>query len=231
MAFYPYLHRYLPPGALRDRNVLEIGLGYGTLGQILAWEAARYVGVDIAAGPVAMMRYRLRGDGALLGRTALQASALDLPFPDAAFDSVYSIGCLHHTGNLPRAVQELHRVLIPGGRAVVMLYNRYSFRALVSARLKYVKNLLTARCGRPGMQEFRRPVYDVNLRGEPAPHTDFVSRGDVRRIFRAFSKIRVESQNFEGYALFKGRVVVPRERVLSNLGRLLGLDLYIVATK
>ena len=50
MALYPYLQRYLPPGELRGKNVLEIGLGYGTIGQILATQAARYVGVDITGG-------------------------------------------------------------------------------------------------------------------------------------------------------------------------------------
>ena len=35
---------------------------------------------------------------------AVQASVLELPFEDATFDYVYSIGCLHHTGDLERSV-------------------------------------------------------------------------------------------------------------------------------
>ncbi len=46
----------------------------------------------------------------------MRASVLELPFEDGTFDYVYSIGCLHHTGDLERSVQEVHRVVVPGGR-------------------------------------------------------------------------------------------------------------------
>ena len=49
-----------------------------------------------------------------------------LPFADSSFDLVYSHGVLHHTPNLPAAVAEVHRVLRPGGRAIVMMYHRAS---------------------------------------------------------------------------------------------------------
>jgi SAM-dependent methyltransferase len=229
MSLYPYLSPYVPASELRGKRVLEIGLGYGTLGQILASHGSRYVGVDIAPGPVAMMRYRLERTAP--NGKALQASALELPFAEQSFDYVYTIGCLHHTGDLSWAVSEVHRVFVPGGHAVVMLYNRYSFRRLVYAPLKYVKNLISGRHGVIGAREFMRRIYDANQKGEAAPHTEFVSRRDARRVFKAFSRVRIESQNFDAYALFRGRVVVPRERFLSNVGRLLGLDLYIEATK
>lgn len=51
-------------------------------------------------------------------------------FATETFDYVYSIGCLHHTGDVPRSIEEVHRVLVPGGRAVVMLYNRHSLRRM-----------------------------------------------------------------------------------------------------
>ena len=84
--------------------MLEIGLGFGTVGQILAARGARYRGVDIATGPVAMMRDRLRWLGRTTESDAVRASALELPWPEDTFDVVVSIGCLHHTGDLPRAV-------------------------------------------------------------------------------------------------------------------------------
>src|SRR5262245_59303594 len=56
---YPYLIQYVTQHALNGKQVLEIGLGYGTLGQSLAERGADYHGLDIADGPVRMMRYRL----------------------------------------------------------------------------------------------------------------------------------------------------------------------------
>ena len=163
--FYSYLDGYLPPAGSTGR-VLEIGLGYGTLGQALAERGLDYSGLDIAEGPVEMMRHRLAGLGVEdpTGRVQV-GSALDVPHPDGAFDFLYSIGCLHHTGDLPRAVSEVHRVLRPGGRAVVMLYNRHSFRRLALA----VMNLPKLLRGRGAHEESVRGTYDRDTSGAPAP--------------------------------------------------------------
>ncbi len=61
--FYPYLLEEVPVAEFDGRDVLEIGLGYGSLSQRIAESGARYVGLDIAAGPVEMVRHRLRQTG------------------------------------------------------------------------------------------------------------------------------------------------------------------------
>jgi SAM-dependent methyltransferase len=231
MATYPYLARYVTEEELAGRRVLEIGLGYGTLGQLIASRGCQYHGIDIADGPVEIMRYRLGLLGLVVSDCIQKASALDLPYPDDSFDFVYSIGCLHHTGNLAKAVSEVHRVLVAGGKAVVMLYNRHSFRRLADLRTRYAWERLTGRRRRGTFAESTRSVYDSNGAGDAAPHTDFVSRFDVRRLFGRFSSVRIDIQNFDGYALLKGRIVIPREKLLGNIARVLGTDLYIVATR
>jgi SAM-dependent methyltransferase len=231
MAMYPYLARYVTAENLTGKRTLEIGLGYGTLGQLITSRGCQYHGLDIADGPVEMMRYRLAFLGKEGGAQVQKGSALDIPYSDSTFDYVYSIGCLHHTGNLPKAISEVHRVLAPGGRAVVMLYNRHSFRQLAQLRMRYVWEVLTGR-RRGSFGEVVRARYDSNAAGDAAPHTDFVSRSDVRRhLFKRFSSVRIDVQNFDGYVLFRGRIVIPREHLLGNIARLLGTDLYIVATK
>src|SRR5438552_756580 len=231
MTMYPYLAPYVTDENLSGKKVLEIGLGYGTLGQFIAARGCHYYGLDIAAAPVAMMRYRL----ALLCQDdedrVQQGSALEIPHPDASFDYVYSIGCLHHTGNLPKAVSEVYRVLVPGGKAIVMLYHRHSFRQLVQDPIKYMRSVRLRRYQHEPCGEVVRALYDTNSKGEAAPHTDFVSRSEVRRLFSRFSKLRIDSQNFDTYVLLRGKIVIPREKLLNNLGRVLGLDLYVVAVK
>ena len=219
---YPYLRRYTDTEDLSDQRVLEIGLGYGTLGELIASRTPRYHGVDIAGSPLAMMRYRLSGlDRADEGRL-LQASVLALPYRDASFDYVYSIGCLHHTGNLPQAVSEVHRGLASGGKSIVMLYNRYSFRRLVHIPLLALRQSLARGPGPRSLADRIRSLYDVNREGQAAPHTDFVSRRQVRPLFQQFSGIRIENQNFD---------VIRRKHFLNNVARVLGLDLYVVAVK
>jgi SAM-dependent methyltransferase len=176
-----------------------------------------------------MMRDRLRWIGKQDDHAVVEASALELPWKDETFDVVVSIGCLHHTGDLPQAVSEVHRVLVPGGLAFVMLYNAHSFRQLVVVRRERVR----AWRARHGSAEKVRGMYDANAAGEAAPHTDFVSRRRVRELFGTFSDVEIQSQNFDALTpSLRGRTLtIPRERLLGNVGRVLGLDLYIRAQK
>ena len=56
----------------------------------------------------------------------LVTDAEHLPFRDASFDLVYSWGVIHHSPDTPAAVREIARVLRPGGRARVMIYQHRS---------------------------------------------------------------------------------------------------------
>ena len=165
-----------------------------------------------------MVRHRLRLAGEDPGDRVLEGSALEVPHASDTFDFVYSIGCLHHTGDLPRSVGEVHRVLRPGGTAVVMLYNRYSARQLQRV---VIPGLLR----RGQAPSTVRGMYDTNAAGDAAPHTDYVSRRDVRRLFSDFSDVEIDARNFDPLPY------VPRRRLLGNVDRLLGLDLYITARK
>jgi ubiquinone/menaquinone biosynthesis C-methylase UbiE len=64
-----------------------------------------------------------------------RADAENLDFADESFDLVYSHGVLHHTPDTAAAVSEIHRVLKPGGRAMVMLYHRGSYNYRVGIRV------------------------------------------------------------------------------------------------
>jgi ubiquinone/menaquinone biosynthesis C-methylase UbiE len=210
LSHYPYLLHYLDH-PLRGAEVLEIGLGYGTLSGELMARGASYHGVDIAEGPVEMARHRWRlAGGENAAARVVQGSALALPFADQQFDYVFTIGCLHHTGDLSRAVHEVHRVLRPGGSAVVMLYNLHSYRQFRNRRRS---------------RKQMAAMYDTNAAGEVAPHTNYVSAGQVRRLFANFVSLQIDRRNFDG--LF----FIPRERMLGTVDRVLGLDLYITARR
>jgi SAM-dependent methyltransferase len=224
LAYYPYLREYVDPPTLRDKDVLEIGLGYGTLGQVLALTGARYVGVDVAREPVELLQRRIAGLGDRVSARSIRGSALSLPFEDESFDYVYSIGCLHHTGNLSRAVEEVHRVLRPQGTAIVMVYNGRSIRHLG----QWIRRVVVPRW-RSSTATFSS-TYDADRSGAAPPHTDFVDRHDVRRLFAGFSPVSIDVRNFPDWSLL-GRFLVKREWFLDNLARKIGLDLYITAVK
>ena len=223
LAYYPYLARYVDEH-LAGRRVLEIGLGFGTLGQLLAERGAEYYGVDIAAEPVSLMQRRLTMTGLGEPLRVVQASALALPYDDEHFDRVFSIGCLHHTGDLSRAVDEVRRVLKPGGNAVVMLYYRHSVRQLVQPF-----RALASRDWRRAFAESVSGLYDQDRDGGSAPHTEYVSRRAARALFSRFTDARIEARNFPEY-MVRGRTI-KRVWFLDNAARVIGLDLYVVARK
>jgi SAM-dependent methyltransferase len=61
-----------------------------------------------------------------------------LPFPEATFDAVYSMGTIEHFPDSETALSEIHRVLKPGGRAIVGVPNRHDpfLRPLLVAILR-----------------------------------------------------------------------------------------------
>jgi SAM-dependent methyltransferase len=228
-AFYPYLLGYLDRFQLAGRRVLEVGLGYGSLGQEIVRRGALYYGLDIAAGPVQMMRHRLAMLGLVGEERILQGSAAAMPFKNASFDWVYTIGTLHHTGALAESIEEVRRVLVPGGSAVVMLYHEDSARQLLKVRLPAAVARFRGRSG-PTPQGVAR-MYDANSSGAAAPHTEFVSRRAVRSLFSQYAEVRIETRNFDDIRI-RRRLVIPRSRALgSPLERWLGLDLYVVARR
>jgi SAM-dependent methyltransferase len=225
-ALYPYLLDYFPRPTVERRRLLEIGLGYGTLGEALTRLGADYHGLDIAAGPVAMMRARLARVPGARPDQVTQGSVLELPFEDASFDQVVSIGCLHHTGDLFSAVAECRRALRPGGRLVMMVYNRRSARRALLSPLLTARHRLLA--GAPSAEETLRYLYDGHLDdGDAPPHTDFVSMAELRGLLSGFRDVRVERRSIDRVPL--GPIEVSRLRLMRlGLDRLIGLDLYAV---
>lgn len=114
-------------------RVLEIGCGLGTDGARFARAGAHYTGVDLTDAAVSLARRRFELEG-LPGEFRV-ADAESLEFADESFDLVYSHGVLHHTPDARAALKEVHRVLAPGGRAVVMLYHRDSYNYRVNIRV------------------------------------------------------------------------------------------------
>jgi ubiquinone/menaquinone biosynthesis C-methylase UbiE len=107
---------------LAGLDVLEIGVGYGSHAQLLAPFCKSYTGMDITEKASSITAQRLT-----LSQTKgkiLQMDAENMTFPDAFFDYIWSWGVIHHSANTLNILREMHRVLRPGGHAVVMIYHR-----------------------------------------------------------------------------------------------------------
>ena len=101
-------------GLAPGRRALELGCGTGIFLEKVAPSGARLVGLDLSEDLLARARGRL---GAAPNVTLHRGNAECLPYADASFDAVYGSSVLHHL-DLDRALQEVRRVLRPGGRCV-----------------------------------------------------------------------------------------------------------------
>ena len=92
-------------------RVLDAGGGTGRVAQFLR-PARQVVVADLSVG---MLRYA----SAKPGLQTVAALTERLPFPDGVFDRVVMVDALHHVFEQEASVQELWRVLAPGGRLVI----------------------------------------------------------------------------------------------------------------
>jgi SAM-dependent methyltransferase len=116
---------WLPPGG--KGSVLELGCGPGRFVAILASLGYDVVGVDPHEYPDWEVIKRHR---AVDFRSGIKAE--HLPFPDRSFDFVACLGALLYFEDADLALQEIHRVLKPGGRLVVRNVNRLNLVRVVT---------------------------------------------------------------------------------------------------
>jgi ubiquinone/menaquinone biosynthesis C-methylase UbiE len=108
---------------MKDKSVLEIGVGNGSHAQVLAQNCREYTGIDLTSYAVTSVSKRMEVFGIRNARI-LQMNAENLTFPDCSFDFVWSWGVIHHTAHTVDVVKEISRVLKPGGRTTIMVYYR-----------------------------------------------------------------------------------------------------------
>jgi SAM-dependent methyltransferase len=123
--YAPWMADELDYAGAHELRVLDVGCGQGIDVARYAIAGARATGVDLTPRHVELARRHLEALG-LEGEVA-NGDAESLPFPDGAFDRVSSNGVLHHTPDMPAALREIRRVLVPGGEARIIVYNRASF--------------------------------------------------------------------------------------------------------
>jgi len=194
--------------SLANKSVLEVGCGLGGNAAVLAKEGANLHAIDITPRAIDLCKKRfelfnLEGDISL-------GDAENLRFADNKFDFIWSWGVIHHTANMQNSVDEIFRVLKPGGIAKIMVYHRNSFRYWILGSLYY--GILKGRLFRMSLDEVNKSFTD----GYIARH---ISRREAKRMFSKFKKIRLRVMD-------QGESVVPSPKMNRVLNFLLpfGLD-------
>jgi SAM-dependent methyltransferase len=152
------------PEWLKGKWILDAGCGAGRFLDIASQTDCEVVGVDISSAVDAA--------AATIGDRPnvhiVQASLYELPFRPGAFDGCYCIGVIQHTPDPEKSVRSLPRLLKPGGRIAVTIYEH---RRWTKLNAKYLIRPFTKRLSKKtllftvkGLMPLLFPITEVAFR-------------------------------------------------------------------
>lgn len=128
----PHILEFADFPSVKGKKVLEIGCGIGTATIKFAQAGAKKVtAVDLSEISLETAKKRAEVYG-LSNIEFYQANAEELSktVPKEQYDLIYSFGVIHHTPHPERVLKELYSYLSPKGQLKVMVYYRYSWKAV-----------------------------------------------------------------------------------------------------
>ncbi len=207
--------RYLPQqinfAAFKGQSVLEVGCGVGIDLVRFARGGAHMTGIDLSTVAI-----ELAGKNISCNQIDANLQVMNgeqMTFANSTFDMVYAHGVVQYTADAQAMIDEIYRVLKPGGQAIIMVYNRLSW---MNALSKLVK---------------------VELEHTDAPVLRKYSITEFRQLLQAFAHVRIVPERFpvptELHSGWKARLyngvfvrgfnIVPRSWVRQSGWHLLAL--------
>jgi ubiquinone/menaquinone biosynthesis C-methylase UbiE len=165
-----YLPQVVDFAGYAGQRLLEVGCGVGIDLVRFAQGGAMVTGVDLAPVSIELAQknfahHQFKGEFQVMDGEAMT-------FADNSFDVVYAHGVLQYTANAAQMMQEIHRVLKPGGQAILMVYNRISWLTLMSK------------------------LTNVGLEHEDAPVLRKYSIREFRRLLAPFQQVEIIPERF-----------------------------------
>ena len=165
-----YLPRLVNFSSYKGKDLLEVGCGAGIDLVRFALAGANITGIDLSRTALDLSRRNLDQNGCVADLQIMNGECME--FEDNRFDVVYAHGVLQYTADTEKMVTEIHRVLKPGGEAILMVYNRNSWLNLM------------------------RQVTKVPLEHEDAPVLRKFSRGEFMQLLKTFSSYQIIPERF-----------------------------------
>jgi len=166
--------RYLPEvvdfAGYAGKRVLEVGCGIGIDLVRFARGGAVVTGIDLSKTAIDLASRYFEIEGLDADLRVMDGAALE--FPDDSFDLVYVHGVLPYASDPEAIARECHRVVKPGGQAIFMNYNKWSWLMLLSK------------------------VAKVGLEHDDAPVFRPVSGRTLRGYLAPFDEVRIEGERF-----------------------------------
>ncbi|KCZ72303.1 methyltransferase family protein [Candidatus Methanoperedens nitroreducens] len=165
-----YLPKIVDFSRYKGKNILEIGCGVGIDLIRFARMGARVSGVDIAERSIELAKKNFAFNGVDGDLRVMNGE--ELSFDDNSFDAVYAHGVIQYTAKDEKMIDEIFRVLKPGGEAIIMVYNRYSWLNVMSK------------------------LFKTELEHEDAPVLNKYSIWQIQKMLYKFSEVRIIPERF-----------------------------------
>lgn len=185
---YPLLSSVIDYSQLKGKKVLDIAVGTGWTTENLVRAGALVTAIDLTPQAVELTKKRLELNH-IAAEQVVVADAQQLPFLDGTFDYVLAFGCLMHMPNTQKAVDEIYRVLKPGGRSAAMMYYKHSLHWWYYILLG--KGILRGKLLSMTPQELSNRYTDGAYE-EGNQLTKFYSKKEIHDLFKNFSDCRIE---------------------------------------
>ena len=186
----------------RGKRVLDLGCAGGFMAEALARRGADVTGLDPASDAIAAARAHAETEGLAIRYDVGVGEAL--PYADSTFDAVVCVDVLEHVSDLQRVLDEVQRVLKPGGTFLFDTINRNPLaRFAVVTMAEDLLGLLPKGAHDPGMfirpSELRAGLSAAGL--TPGPTTGLGPRGLTRRGDFTFGRVPLKAVIYMGTAM------------------------------
>ena len=165
-----YLTRLVDFNGYKGKNLLEIGCGAGIDLVRFARAGANVTGIDLSKTAIDLACKNFEQSEQNANLRVMNGECMQ--FADNTFDVVYAHGVLQYTADTGKMIAEIHRVLKPGGAAIMMVYNKHSWLNLV------------------------RNLTKVPLEHEDAPVLRKFSIRELRQLLQPFQDYRIIPERF-----------------------------------
>ena len=165
-----YLPRLVDFNGYKGKNLLEVGCGVGIDLVRFARGGANVTGIDLSKTAIDLACKNFEQSEQNADLRVMNGESMK--FADNTFDLVYAHGVLQYTADAQKMIVEIHRVLKPGGEAIMMVYNKQSWLNLM------------------------RKVTKVPLEHEDAPVLRKFSISELRQLLQPFQDYRIVPERF-----------------------------------
>jgi 2-polyprenyl-6-hydroxyphenyl methylase/3-demethylubiquinone-9 3-methyltransferase len=188
-------------GDWTGKAVLDLGCGGGFMSEALAREGAHVVGVDPSAPAIEAAQDHARTEGLKIDYRV--GSGERIPIDAASVDCVVCVDVLEHVDSVGTVLDEIHRVLKPGGLFLFDTINRTPLATLVLVHFaETILGLLPRGTHDPA--KFIRPSElraELNARGfDVGPFVGLAPRGLNRRLDFTFGRVPSVQIMYMGHA-------------------------------